>query len=275
MTPQVSVLMATYNWSSVLPYSIASALEQTFTNFELLVLGDGCTDDSERVVSEIKDPRVRWIGLPRFGHQSGPNNEGLRQARGEYIAYLGHDDLWMRHHLETTVAALDAGADLAHAVPAFVKPDGSILVSIAPPSAIVHRKSMTDRIGGWRNYREIALLPEVDLFWTRAPAAGMKFTFTRRMSVIKFPAAWRRNVYGERPCHEQAAWLERIRNEPDLEATELVKLVLELSKPPSVPDRVARMLIRPWRWPAAVWNRLPKRKGEIVKTMRRIKGVRD
>ena len=104
MAPRVTVIMATYNWSAVLPYSIGSVLRQTFTDFELLVIGDGCTDDSEQVVTSIGDPRVHWINLPRnTRHQSGPNNEGLARARGEFIAYLGHDDLWLPHHLASHV----------------------------------------------------------------------------------------------------------------------------------------------------------------------------
>src|SRR5256714_13138994 len=111
MPPRVTVIIATYNWSSVLPYSIGSVLRQTFTDFELLVVGDGCTDDSEQVVAAIGDPRVRWINLPaNHRQQSAPNNEGLRQARGEIIAYLGHDDLWLPHHLEVLVGALDREA---------------------------------------------------------------------------------------------------------------------------------------------------------------------
>ena len=62
--PRVTIVMATYNWSTVLPYSIGSALLQEFADFELLVVGDGCTDDSAEVVASISDPRVRWIGLP-------------------------------------------------------------------------------------------------------------------------------------------------------------------------------------------------------------------
>src|SRR5438552_3536771 len=58
--PRVSVVIATYNWSSVLPFSIGSVLRQTFSDFEVLVIGDGCTDDSERVVAAIDDPRIRW-----------------------------------------------------------------------------------------------------------------------------------------------------------------------------------------------------------------------
>jgi len=68
---QVTVLLPTYNWSNVLRYAIASVLRQTFTDFELLVIGDGCTDDSEAVTAEAGDPRVRWINLPaNSGHQS-------------------------------------------------------------------------------------------------------------------------------------------------------------------------------------------------------------
>lgn len=86
-TPRVTVIIPTYNWSSALPYSIGSVLRQGFGDFELLVIGDGCTDDSAAVVGGIGDPRVRWINLPvNAGHQSAPNNEGIRQARGDVIA---------------------------------------------------------------------------------------------------------------------------------------------------------------------------------------------
>ncbi len=57
MNPSVTVIIAIYNWSSVLPYSIGSVLRQTFTDFEVLVVGDGCTDESEAVVRGVGDPR--------------------------------------------------------------------------------------------------------------------------------------------------------------------------------------------------------------------------
>jgi glycosyltransferase involved in cell wall biosynthesis len=274
--PRVTVIIPTYNWSTVLPYSIASALEQTFADFELLVVGDGCTDDSERVVAAIEDPRVQWINMPeRAGHQSAPNNEGLRRARGEYIAYLGHDDLWLPHHLALLVGALDAGADLAHSMLAHVNPDQRVVPGTFPPTSVAHRRSMIDVIGGWRDYREIVVVPEEDL-WQRAAAAQMKFTFVRRLTAIKFGASVRRNVYRERPCHEQAAWLARIRSEPDLEMTELVKLVFELApvgKKPTIAQRVLRFLRRPWLLPGAVWRRMTPRKGQIIRRIKRIKGA--
>src|SRR3954452_8082281 len=132
--PRVTVIIATYNWSAVLPYSIGSVLRQTFRDFELLVVGDGCTDDSEQVVTSIDDPRVRWINLPRnTRHQSGPNNEGLCHARGELIAYLGHDDLWLPHHLKSHVKMYDeTQCDLAYSLCFTIGADESSIWPVIP-----------------------------------------------------------------------------------------------------------------------------------------------
>ncbi len=238
--PRVTVIIPTYNWSSVLPYSVGSALRQTFNDFELLVVGDGCTDDSEAVVEAVGDERVRWVNLPaNTGHQSGPNNEGLRQARGEFIAYLGHDDLWLPHHLSCVVAALEAGADLAFGITEQIVPGGApgevsrtpaparlkyVPGEWMPPTGVAHRRSVTDGVGGWGDYRTLAIDPEADL-WLRAYEQGYKFVFVPRLTALKFTASKRPGVYRETPHHEQAEWFERIVNEPALEASELVGLL--------------------------------------------------
>src|SRR5438552_2111147 len=115
-TPIVSIITATYNWSSVLRYAIQSVLWQTCQDFEHLIIGDACTDDSEAVVASFGDARLRWYNLPEnSGSQSIPNNQGIEMARGKYIAYLGHDDVWHPRHLEVLVAAMErSGADIAH-----------------------------------------------------------------------------------------------------------------------------------------------------------------
>ena len=280
MSPRVTVIIATYNWSTVLPYSIGSVLDQTFTDFELLVVGDGCTDDSEAVVAAIEDPRVRWINIPRFGHQSGPNNEGLRQARGEIITYLGHDDLWLPHHLALHVAAIDAGADIVSSLVAWIGPDGSYIEvmipdprtgAFMPPTAISHRASVTARVGGWRDFREIAALPEVDL-WLRAFAAKFRLAAVERLTGVKFPAGPRRNVYRTRPCHEQAAWLDRIRSEPDLEAVVFGHVIAHPTREILSLRRRAWNLIRhPSRWLAYFFPQ----KGANIRAWQRYKGVDD
>ena len=289
-SPRVTVIMPTYNWSSVLPYSIGSALRQTFIDFELLVVGDGCTDDSEQVVGAIGDPRVRWINLPvNTRHQSGPNNEGLRQARGEVIAYLGHDDLWLPHHLQSLVAALDGGGDVAHAILAFVGPGGKDIVPARltervawmPPTCIAHRRAVTDRVGGWRDYRELAVPPETELLG-RAKAAGFRFVFAPRLTAVKFPAGMRRDVYKTRPCHEQAEWLARIDGEPDLEAVQLARWISESEWAFRVPygelvrryaeqtwSRILRRFSRRSQWLFLLFHR----KAAAIDALRRYKGL--
>jgi glycosyltransferase involved in cell wall biosynthesis len=242
--PRITVIIPTYNWSSVLPFSIGSVLRQTYTDFELLVIGDGCTDDSASVVGAIGDPRVRWFNLPtNAGHQSAANNEGLRQARGELIAYLGHDDLWLPHHLSTLVAAIDSGADMAYGIIIMVRPDGSTeaapnrLAGYArglwiPPSAVLHRRQAALDAGGWPLFADVDCDPELAL-WERMQAAGSRMQFVRRLTAIKFPAAMRRNVYQTRSVHEQQTWSTRIATESDLEAVELVKLLSNYVDAPS------------------------------------------
>jgi len=237
-SPRVTVIIATYNWSTVLPHAIDSVLGQTMREFELLVVGDGCTDDSEQVVTSIRDSRVRWINLAEnTGHQTGPNNRGLQEARGEYIAYLGHDDLWLKHHLQCTTDALDkTGCDIAHSLLIRISPDEEVGTPVlpkpqyglgGPPSCRVHRRSVVDKIGGWNDYRRLRIQPETD-FFNRAQAAGLTAILVPRLTTIKFPASWRQNVYRERPNHEQADWANRIRSDPDFEAVHLVRVISKM-----------------------------------------------
>ena len=263
--PRVTVIMATYNWSTVLPYSIGSVLAQTFTDFELLVIGDGCTDDSEDVVRAIGDPRVEWINIPRTGHQSGPNNEGIRRARGERIAYLGHDDLWMPDHLAQHMAH---DADLTCSIAALIGPESSFIELSkpdpqfprwVPPSSITHRRSVNV---SWRHYRELSDPPDID-FVRRIAQSGARTEVIPRITVVKFPASQRRNVYRERPSHEQAAWLARIRSERDLEAKLAAQAIDGRFR------RGLRLLLEPSQW----WSFFRRSGGNRIRARKKYKGV--
>jgi glycosyltransferase involved in cell wall biosynthesis len=293
--PRVTVIIPTYNWSSVLPYSVGSALRQTFSDFEVLVVGDCCTDDSEAVVKAVNDERVRWINLPvNTGHQSGPNNEGLRQARGEIIAYLGHDDLWLPHHLSSMLAALEAGADLAFGMTERITPGlprTAVPVKLSytrgdwlPPTGVAHRRRVTEDVGGWGDYRALTVPPETDL-WRRASARGYKFVFVPRLTALKFPASKRPGVYRDTPHHEQAEWFERVVGERDLEALELAGLLAsavnvqvwhEKLYPELARDFLAETAKRIRRVLAGVIRRAPPGplEGEQVEAVRLLKGLR-
>ena len=116
--PTISVITATYNRSNVLAYTIRTVLWQTIPDWELWVIGDACTDDTEAVVRSFGDPRINFFNLPKnCGEQSGPNNEGFRRSCGQYIAYLNRDDLWFPDHLERTIAEIEStGADMVLAL---------------------------------------------------------------------------------------------------------------------------------------------------------------
>ena len=294
MHPRITVIIPTYNWSSVLPYSIGSVLRQTYADFELLIVGDGCTDDSEAVVNSIADERVVWVNLPsNTGHQSEPNNEGLRRARGEYVAYLGHDDLWFPHHLECLVNALDSGSDVAYGVMEVIGPSDGFRTTapVKPqyspgqwigPTAVAHRRSMIDRIGGWRHYRELTVDPEVDL-WQRAYEAGYKFTCVPRLTSLKFAAGGRPGIYKEKPNHEQSQWFERIHNTRDLEAIELGRQLVAAQALTSYSELGCRQMLYELLRAAAIRSReklgrvsgrtKKPAKGEAVSARRLLKGL--
>ena len=286
MNPSVTVIIPTYNWSSVLPYSIGSVLRQTFTDFEVLVVGDGCTDESEAVVRGVGDPRVKWINLAtNTGHQSEPNNEGLRQARGQYIAYLGHDDLWLPHHLSCLISALKQGADLAYAADLFLlaRPDGyhgyhrwfwPFYESYQPrmpiaPTSVVHRRSVTDHVGGWRHYRELDTQPDAEL-WQRAYSANYRFVFVPRLTAIKFPAAFRRDVYKIRPCHEQAAWSERIQKEDDFETAELIRTIFEMAAEMAAEKAAMAAQARPKPYRVLLYDFVQETRKGLMRRLRRV-----
>jgi hypothetical protein len=238
--PRVSVILAAYNWSEVLRYAIASALRQSFEDFELLVIGDACTDDSAAVAASFGDPRVRWHNLPvNSGSQVGPNNAGLELARGEYLAYLGQDDLWYPTHLASLVAALDrSGADLAFAVTVLYGPRESGVRAVAglweprpaeplrhvPPSSWMLRREVAARVGPWKDHRTIRVPHDYELL-LRLWEHRRSFVATRRLSVFKLTAAWRPDAYRLRSCEEQAECLRRIETEPDFRERELLDVI--------------------------------------------------
>lgn len=221
--PLISVVMATWGRGRHILPSIRSALGQSFRNFELLVVGDACTDETEAVVRSIDNPRLRWINLEaRVGSQSGPNNAGIAAARGGIIAYLGHDDIWDPDHL----AAIAEGF-AKDPVPDFVTsglichlpnglpggqvfglyPEGSLTAQyFFPPSCMAHRTGVVEGIGGWRMPFDIRAPVDVDML-LRAHAAGLRFRSTGQVTVHKFTASDRYLCYVQQNAAEQEAML--------------------------------------------------------------------
>jgi glycosyltransferase involved in cell wall biosynthesis len=233
--------MATYNRSQVLRMAIETVRRQTWTDWELLVVGDGCTDDTADVVARFADPRIRFWNLDSpVGEQSGPNNAGCAEARGRYVAFLNHDDFWTPSHLARAVAALDRepGVGLVYGVNIAVYPEGRVNVWGAssepdrialagvPASAWVFRRGLVASVGPWRPARELHHVPSQDWLF-RAGALGVQTRLLSAVSVISFPSANRPGSYtrSESPEHEQ--WLARMQGDPAWLETLLAEIVID------------------------------------------------
>jgi glycosyltransferase involved in cell wall biosynthesis len=205
----------------------------------LLVVGDGCTDDSEAVVRAFGDARVHWHNLPQnSGNQFAPNNAGLALARGAYVAYCGHDDVWHPEHLRTLVRTIQGtDADVVSALIEMIGPASTnyrVITGVyppwgydgvqgIPPSGLLHRHDVVARIGGWKDYRTIWRHPDTE-FVHRAWEARLRFVSSRELTVFKFNSSLRRNSYVDRPWHEQAACQRRIERRPWFMPAEVLKI---------------------------------------------------
>jgi glycosyltransferase involved in cell wall biosynthesis len=108
MIPTVSVIVSSYNYGRYVGAALESVRRQTFSDFEAIVIDDGSTDDSRRVIRGfLADPRFRLI-TQNHGGQSRAKNRGLTEARAPYVAFLDADDLWARTKLEKQVALMES-----------------------------------------------------------------------------------------------------------------------------------------------------------------------
>jgi glycosyltransferase involved in cell wall biosynthesis len=109
--PTVSVIIPTYNRADVLPRSIDSALDQTLSDVEVIVVDDASDDDTESVVNEYDDSRVTFLEHETNRGGSAARNTGIGVATGDYIALLDSDDVWAPTKLEQQVETLEQRSD--------------------------------------------------------------------------------------------------------------------------------------------------------------------
>jgi glycosyltransferase involved in cell wall biosynthesis len=122
-SPLVSVCVPTYNRSSLLiERAVASVLAQTYTNFELIIVGDHCTDDTQELLSKINDSRLKFYNLPSrkrkyrqnienhwFVGGAIPANKAMEIANGKWIARIDDDDMWPPDHIEKLLEFAEQG----------------------------------------------------------------------------------------------------------------------------------------------------------------------
>jgi glycosyltransferase involved in cell wall biosynthesis len=225
--PRVSVVTAAYNRGNVLRFAIESLLAATFEDWELLVIGDACTDDSEEVVRSFGDSRLSFFNLPvNSGDQAAPNNEGVHHARGEFIAFLNQDDLWTRDHLATCLDAI--GEDgFVSTLTLSIGRDGVVYLggnsprgtyyplTFLPASTWFMCRAFFENVGPWRPAREIFLIPSQEWLF-RAWKRGLRLRSVEKPTVLALPSGSRKDSYSNRAADEHARYAALLREDPEL-----------------------------------------------------------
>ncbi len=100
--PLFSIIVPTYNRAAWIRKTLESALNQTYSNIEVIIVDDGSTDATEEVIASIKNERLRYVKKVN-GERGSARNYGASVAKGDYLSFLDSDDLLYRHHVETAI----------------------------------------------------------------------------------------------------------------------------------------------------------------------------
>jgi glycosyltransferase involved in cell wall biosynthesis len=222
--PLVSIVTATYNSSHLLRFAIKGVLQSTLLDWELIVVGDHCTDDTEQVVAEFDDPRIRFYNLEtNSGQQATPNNFGVNKARGRYLCFLNQDDMFLRHHLETMVREMrQRSPDIICARYAVIEP----FQSQCPAAELVVNnggsvfgdseyhpgrwyiascwfmlKSTALEVGAWRLENQTIVTPSQEWLF-RAFRLGKRIVRSEEISLVALYSGARKGSYRYRPFSE-------------------------------------------------------------------------
>ncbi len=144
-TKKVSVVIPSYNSAAFLPDAVESVLKQDYKNIEVIVINDGSTDDTEKVMKPFfKNKRVRYLYQENSG-QAAARNKGIRICTGDYVAFLDADDLWTPNKLslQLPVFNLSATIGVVYTNVAHIDVNGNRIQS---PRRQFHNGFITDKL---------------------------------------------------------------------------------------------------------------------------------
>lgn len=207
----VTIVISTYNRPDTLYVAIRSVILQTFSNWRILVIGDHCNSETEKMVTSFNDSRIQYINLHhRTGSQSGPNSVGIALATTEYLSFMNHDDVWLQDHLEYAIETLEktkkdffigkcAFTHHSHLILGnlkvpkfyFASPDNrtadmsfdKINIIFESASSWVIKTAHAKKIGYWKDSREIHRTP-LQNWIIRAWRNKTKFVFGDKITVL-------------------------------------------------------------------------------------------
>lgn len=205
-TPFVSICVPAYRADRYIESTLDSVRAQTYTHWELIVVEDGSQDCTQMIVNTLAARVVQPVRYLRHAENRGlpaTRNTGIEAARGDWIALLDSDDLWMTDHLESLVRKLDEGdADLVHAGSILFQSDsGKFLQERTPtpgmiadfpgslfrgeyiiqPASVLLRRDLWRSVGGFDP--AFRYVEDRDM-WLRCARAGARFAYTGKLTCL-------------------------------------------------------------------------------------------
>jgi len=193
-SPLVSIVIPTYNHAPMLQRALATVIEQTYQNWNAVVINNFSTDNTLEVIAKFNDPRIQCVNFSNNGVIGASRNEGITLSTGEYVAFLDSDDTWFPTKIEKCVASLENGSDLVCHAEFWIDESGkSRLVAYGPSEAATHhnlifkgnristsatmvRATLLKEVNGFDVSPELISTEDYDL-WIRLAARSDRFAF--------------------------------------------------------------------------------------------------
>jgi glycosyltransferase involved in cell wall biosynthesis len=149
--PTVSVIIPTYNRAHLIGRSINSVLNQTYQDFELIIVDDGSSDNTEEIIRAFNDPRILFLKHPENRGVSAARNTGIKEARGSYIAFQDSDDEWLPEKLEKQMAVFkqDKKGDLGLVLCETLGVIQNVETRVAPQANRLNYEQLISHLGAY------------------------------------------------------------------------------------------------------------------------------
>lgn len=249
MSSFVSIVIPTYNHAHFLGRALQSVLDQTYTHWEALVIDNHSQDNTDEVVKSFSDPRIRLFKIHNHGVIAASRNLGMREASGEWIAFLDSDDYWYPGKLEILMAAAAAedaydvlsndelmvdiktGAKQLSQCGPYQKDFYKVLLvegnRLSPSAAMVRREFLVRNSLAFDESQDYATVEDYD-FWLNLARCGARFKFVHE-------------VLGEYVIHETNSSIRLARHWKNCE-TLLHNHVFSIQRFHPSPDRLWKLV---------------------------------
>ncbi|MGV8947233.1 MAG: glycosyltransferase family 2 protein [Lutibacter sp.] len=220
--PLVSVIIPTYNRTDYLKLTLQSILNQTFNDFEIIVVDDGTLSDDNLLLCQSFE-KVRYLKIENSGGPSKPRNIGIKEAKGKYLAFVDDDDLWLPKKLQKQVEILENNPEfgLVHSCCEVIEKNGILqnrIIGRPGSPEVKHGEVYMRMIGNWTvmmptSFVRKTVVDKVGFFNEKMPPAGedteywTRFSFETKFYYVEEPLVQYR-IHANNISDDKAKYLE-------------------------------------------------------------------